>query len=30
MGSKGYKYKNIIAPLLLDKKVGTGINKKTD
>ncbi|KYN29370.1 hypothetical protein ALC57_01189 [Trachymyrmex cornetzi] len=30
MGSKGYKYKNIIAPLVLDKKVGTGINKRVD
>ncbi|KYN14720.1 hypothetical protein ALC57_13063 [Trachymyrmex cornetzi] len=30
MGSKGYKYKNIIAPLVLDKKVGTGINKKAN
>ncbi|KYN28194.1 hypothetical protein ALC57_02394 [Trachymyrmex cornetzi] len=30
MGSKGYKYKNIIAPLVLDKKVGTGINKRAD
>ncbi|KYN18431.1 hypothetical protein ALC57_09261 [Trachymyrmex cornetzi] len=30
MGSKGYKYKNIIAPLVSDKKVGTGINKRAD
>ncbi|KYN29099.1 hypothetical protein ALC57_01462, partial [Trachymyrmex cornetzi] len=30
MGSKGYKYKNIIAPLVLDKKVGTGINKRAN
>ncbi|KYN14209.1 hypothetical protein ALC57_13593 [Trachymyrmex cornetzi] len=28
--SKGYKYKNIIAPLVLDKKVGTGINKRAN
>ncbi|KYN11453.1 hypothetical protein ALC57_16388 [Trachymyrmex cornetzi] len=30
MGSKGYKYKSIIAPLVSDKKVGTGINKRAD
>ncbi|KYN29554.1 hypothetical protein ALC57_00996 [Trachymyrmex cornetzi] len=30
MGSKGYKYKNMIAPLVWDKKVGTGINKRAD
>ncbi|KYN10236.1 hypothetical protein ALC57_17634 [Trachymyrmex cornetzi] len=30
MGSKGYKYKNIIAPLVSDKKVGTGINKRVN
>ncbi|KYN29350.1 hypothetical protein ALC57_01210, partial [Trachymyrmex cornetzi] len=30
MGSKGYKYKNIIAPLVSDKKVGTGINKRAN
>jgi len=30
MGSKGYKYKNIIAPLVSDKKIGTGINKSVD
>jgi len=29
MGSKEYKYKNIIAPLVLGKKVGTGIKKKS-
>jgi len=28
MGSKEYKYKNIIAPLILGKKVGTGIKKE--
>ncbi|KYN16037.1 hypothetical protein ALC57_11721 [Trachymyrmex cornetzi] len=30
MGSKGYKNKNIIAPLVSDKKVGTGISKRVD
>jgi len=31
MNSKGYKYKNIIALLMLSKKVGTvGINKRVD
>ena len=30
MDSKGYKYKNIIAPLMLGKKVGTEINKRMD
>ncbi|KYQ47055.1 hypothetical protein ALC60_13930 [Trachymyrmex zeteki] len=30
LGNKRYKYKNIIAPLVLDKKVGTGINKRSD
>ncbi|KYQ47747.1 hypothetical protein ALC60_13223 [Trachymyrmex zeteki] len=30
LGNKGYKYKNIIAPLVLGKKVGTGINKRSD
>ncbi|KYN23132.1 hypothetical protein ALC57_04456 [Trachymyrmex cornetzi] len=30
MGSKGYKYKNTIAPMVSDKKVGTGINKRAD
>ncbi|KYN27940.1 hypothetical protein ALC57_02651 [Trachymyrmex cornetzi] len=30
MGNKGYKYKNIIAPLVLDKKVGTEINKRAN
>jgi len=28
MSSKGYKYKNIIAPLVSGKKVETGINKR--
>ncbi|KYQ47212.1 hypothetical protein ALC60_13769 [Trachymyrmex zeteki] len=30
LGNKGYKYKNIIAPLVLGKKVGTDINKRSD
>ncbi|KYQ51397.1 hypothetical protein ALC60_09498 [Trachymyrmex zeteki] len=30
LGNKGYKCKNIIAPLVLGKKVGTGINKRFD
>ncbi|KYQ53603.1 hypothetical protein ALC60_00518 [Trachymyrmex zeteki] len=30
LGNKGYKYKNIIALLVLGKKVGTGINKRSD
>ncbi|KYM93989.1 hypothetical protein ALC62_15398 [Cyphomyrmex costatus] len=30
LGNKGHKYKNIIAPLVLGKKVGTGIKKKLD
>ncbi|KYQ53669.1 hypothetical protein ALC60_04233 [Trachymyrmex zeteki] len=30
LGNKGYKYKNIIAPLVLGKKFGTGINKRSD
>jgi len=31
MSSKGYKYKNIIILLMLNKKVGTvGINKRVD
>ncbi|KYN09356.1 hypothetical protein ALC57_18532 [Trachymyrmex cornetzi] len=30
MGSKGYKYMNIIAPLVSDKKVVTGISKRVD
>ena len=30
MDSKGYKYKNIIAPLVSGKKVGTGITKRVD
>ncbi|KYM99642.1 hypothetical protein ALC62_09610 [Cyphomyrmex costatus] len=30
LGNKGHKYKNIIAPLVLGKKVGTGIKKKFD
>ena len=30
MSSKGYKYKNIIAPLVSGKKVGTRINKRMD
>ena len=30
MGSKEYKYKNIIALLVPSKKVGTGINKRVD
>ncbi|KYN22042.1 hypothetical protein ALC57_05569, partial [Trachymyrmex cornetzi] len=30
MGSMGYKYKNVIAPLVLDKKVGTRINKRAN
>ena len=30
MGSKGYKYKNIIAPLVSSKKVGTRINKRVN
>jgi len=30
MGSKGYKYKNIIAPLVSGKKVGTRINKRVN
>ncbi|KYM96919.1 hypothetical protein ALC62_12414, partial [Cyphomyrmex costatus] len=30
LGNKGHKYKNIIAPLVLGKKVGTGIKKKPD
>ena len=29
-GNKEYKYKNIIAPLVLEKKVGTRINKRVD
>ena len=28
MGIKGYKYKNMIAPFVSGKKVGTGINKR--
>ncbi|KYM94639.1 hypothetical protein ALC62_14726 [Cyphomyrmex costatus] len=30
LGNKGHKYKNIIAPLVLGKKVGTVIKKKLD
>jgi len=30
MGSKGYKYKNLIAPSVSDKKIRTGINKRVD
>ncbi|KYN02979.1 hypothetical protein ALC62_06184 [Cyphomyrmex costatus] len=30
LGNKGHKYKNIIAPLVLSKKVGTGIKEKLD
>ena len=30
MCSKGYKYKNIIAPLVSGKKIGIGINKRVD
>ncbi|KYM94036.1 hypothetical protein ALC62_15352 [Cyphomyrmex costatus] len=30
LGNKGHKYKNIIAPLVLGKKLGTGIKKKLD
>ena len=32
MGNKGYKYENIIAPLMWEKskKVGTGIHKRVD
>ncbi|KYM93730.1 hypothetical protein ALC62_15668 [Cyphomyrmex costatus] len=30
LGNKGHKYKNIIAPLVLGKKIGTGIKKKLD
>ncbi|KYQ49806.1 hypothetical protein ALC60_11117, partial [Trachymyrmex zeteki] len=30
LGNKGYKYKNIIVPLVLGKKVGTDINKRSD
>ncbi|KYQ47387.1 hypothetical protein ALC60_13589 [Trachymyrmex zeteki] len=30
LDNKRYKYKNIIATLVLDKKVGTGINKRSD
>lgn len=30
LGNKGHKYKNIIAPLMMDKKVGTGINKRVN
>jgi len=30
MGNKGYKYKNIIAPLVLGKNVGMGISKRVN
>ncbi|KYN06761.1 hypothetical protein ALC62_02279 [Cyphomyrmex costatus] len=30
LGNKGRKYKNIIAPLVLGKKIGTGIKKELD